>query len=213
MRALDPRTIASILGGDVTGRDSVNVPGPGHGPADRSLSLKLNSRAPCGFVVFSHAGDDPLECRDYVRGRLGLSEWRRGDGARVPLVVSRIGPDDDKNRLKSFALKIWAQSISPVGTIVERYLTEHRKLDLPAAVASNVIRFHGSLYVDKDSRMPGMACLLRNIETDEPCGIHRTFLDRNTGAKIERKMLGIAKGAAIRFDPVGQSVLYDRRRY
>ena len=45
-----------------------------------------------------------------------------------------------------------------------------------------------------------MVCLLRNIETDEPCGIHRTFLHRYTGDKIDRKMLGIAKGAAIKLD-------------
>jgi hypothetical protein len=51
---LDVRKIAGILGGDVTGRDSVNVPGPGHGSADRSRSIKLNARAPGGFVVFSH---------------------------------------------------------------------------------------------------------------------------------------------------------------
>jgi hypothetical protein len=203
----DIRQIACILGGNVTGRDSANVPGPGHSNADRSLSIKLNPRAPGGFVVFSHVGDNPIECRDHVRGRLGLAEWRPGGDARVPFVVSQIGPDHDKNRLKSLALRIWSQSVSPVWTIVERYLAEHRGLDLPSSVAGSVIRFHGSLYVDKDTRMPGMVCLLRNIETNEACGIHRTFLDRASGAKIDRKMLGIAKGAAIKFDAEIQSVL------
>jgi putative DNA primase/helicase len=193
MSALDPRAIASILGGDVTGRDCVNVPGPGHGPADRSLSIKLNSRAPGGFVVFSHAGDDPIECRDYVRGRLGLGQWRANGDERVPYLVSRTGPDQDKERLKSLALKIWSQSVSPVGTLVERYLSEHRGLDFPSSVAFAVIRFHGSLYFDKHTRLPGMVCLLRNVETDEPSGIHRTFLDRNTGDKIDRKCLASPK--------------------
>ena len=45
-----------------------------------------------------------------------------------------------------------------------------------------------------------MVCLLRNIATDEPCGIHRTFLDHKTAQKIDRKMLGIARGAAIKLD-------------
>lgn len=196
----DVRQIASILGGDVTGRDSVNAPGPGHASADRSLSIKLNARAPGGFVVFSHAGDDPITCRDYVRGRLGLAEWRPDGDERIPFAVSQLDPDRDRDRSKTIALKIWSQSVSPVGTVVERYLAEHRGLDLPSTIAGNVIRFHGSLYVDKDTRMPGMVCLLRNIKTDEPCGIHRTFLDRATGAKINRKMLGIAKGAAIKLD-------------
>ena len=50
-----------------------------------------------------------------------------------------------------------------------------------------------------------MVCLLRDIVSNEPCGIHRTFLDRYTGQKIDRKMLGIAKGAAIKLDtePMG----------
>jgi putative DNA primase/helicase len=204
----DIRQIAQTLGGDVIGADSANVPGPGHGPADRSLSIKLNARAPGGFVVFSHAGDDPIECRDYVRGKLGLAAWRPGDGdARVPFVVSQDNRDDDKDRLKSLALKIWQESVNPAGAIVERYLLEHRGLVLPATAANTAVRFHGSLYVDKFTRMPGMVCLLRNIQTDEPTGIHRTFLDRKTAAKVDRKMLGVAKGAAVKIDTDIQSSL------
>jgi putative DNA primase/helicase len=51
---------------------------------------------------------------------------------------------------------------------------------------------------DDFSRKPGMVCLFRDIIMNEPCGIHRTFLDRETAAKVDRKMLGIAKGAAIK---------------
>jgi hypothetical protein len=53
---LEARNVAIILGGDVTGPDTVNVPGPGHSSLDRSLSIKIDERAPGGFVVFSHAG-------------------------------------------------------------------------------------------------------------------------------------------------------------
>jgi putative DNA primase/helicase len=52
-----------------------------------------------------------------------------------------------------------------------------------------------------------MVCLLRDIKTNEPCGIHRTFFDRYTGKKIDRKMLGIAKGAAIKLDAEPSSAL------
>jgi hypothetical protein len=45
-----------------------------------------------------------------------------------------------------------------------------------------------------------MVALLRDIHTNEPCGIHRTFLNAN-GTKIEKKMLGRAKGAAIKLSP------------
>jgi len=45
-----------------------------------------------------------------------------------------------------------------------------------------------------------MVALFRDIITDEPCGIHRTYLDV-AGRKLDRKMLGRAKGAAIKLDP------------
>jgi putative DNA primase/helicase len=204
---MDTRTVAYALGGDVTGRDSANVPGPGHSKADRSLSIKLDSRAPDGFVVCSHAGDDPMACRDHVRAKLGLGRWERGKERLPPFKVVDAGPDPDQEKRKAFALKIWSESRSPVGSIVQHYLREYRGLELDdGGVAANVIRFHGSLYFDQGTRLPGMVCLLRDIVTDEPCGIHRTFLDRKTGEKIDRRMLGIARGAAIKLDLVGSNL-------
>jgi hypothetical protein len=44
-----------------------------------------------------------------------------------------------------------------------------------------------------------MVALFRDINTNEPCAIHRTFLD-GTGSKIGRKMLGRARDAAIKID-------------
>jgi hypothetical protein len=201
----DIRIIARALGGEKTGRYTANVPGPGHGPGDRSLSIKLDARAPGGFVVHSFADDDPIKCRDYVRSRLGLGPWAPG-ADRAPLVVAQPGADQDRERLKRLALRIWNEATDPQGTIVERYLGEHRGLSLPAEEACGSIRFHGALYFDKHKRHPGMVCLLRNIKSDEPCGIHRTFLNAKTGEKIDRKMLGIAKDAAIKFDPAGSGL-------
>ena len=202
MIPLTPQAIAQALGGSVTGRDSVSVPGPGHSPKDRSLSIKLNARAPGGFVVFSHSGDDPLVCRDFIRERLGLGDWR--NDAPVPVVCLRAatGKNADNERTE-FALKIWRQSIDPRGTIVEEYLRKHRGIELPDAVAGTVIRFHGSLKYD-DRRLPGMVCLLRNVFSDEPSGVHRTFLDRSSAEKVDRRMLGIAKDAAIKFDTASE---------
>ena len=68
--------IAEALGGDVT-NGQVLAPGPGHSAEDRSLSVKLDSKAPAGFVVHSFAGDDPIACRDYVRKKLGLPEFSK----------------------------------------------------------------------------------------------------------------------------------------
>jgi putative DNA primase/helicase len=196
---MDSRNIAHILGGDAIGRDGVSAPGPGHSRTDRSLSIRLDSRAPDGFVVNSFAGDDPMVCRDYVRERLGLGPWERGQGKRAPRfkAANDPGPDLARQKKKEWALQIWSQSVNPTGTIVERYLREHRGLELSGDIAGSVIRFHAGLKFD-ERYVPGMVCLMRDIATDEPCGIHRTFLDRKTGEKIDRRMLGTA--AAIKLD-------------
>ena len=44
-----------------------------------------------------------------------------------------------------------------------------------------------------------MVTLFRDLTTNEPCGIHRTFLT-TVGRKLDRKMLGRAKHAAIKLD-------------
>jgi hypothetical protein len=62
------QALAKALGGDVNG-GQVLAPWPDHSATDRSLSVKLDSNAPDGFVVHSFAGDDPLVCRDHVRER------------------------------------------------------------------------------------------------------------------------------------------------
>lgn len=197
---IDIRTIVSVLGGDVTGRYSANVPGPGHSPNDRSLSIKVSSRSG-QIIVCSHAGDDWRVCKDHVLERVGLARWDDNrTHIRAPFVVINAGPNADKEKKKAAALRIWADSVNPVGTLVERYLREHRALSLDGDLAGRVIRYHRSLYLDEHNRTPGMICLLRNIETDEPCGIHRTYLHPGTATKIDRKMLGFAKGAAIKID-------------
>ena len=59
---LDVRKIPGKHRGDVPGRDSVNVSGPGHGPADRSLSIKLLSARAAGYLQqIAAAGHDRQE--------------------------------------------------------------------------------------------------------------------------------------------------------
>jgi hypothetical protein len=72
-------TLAEIqrcLGGEIS-NGKVRAPGPGHSDADRSLLVSLSDSDPAGFVVHSFAGDDPIQCKDYVRERLGMPKWSR----------------------------------------------------------------------------------------------------------------------------------------
>ena len=92
-RQVSLRQLARALGGDV-GNGEVLAPGPGHSAGDRSLSVKLDSAAPDGFLVHSFAGDDPIVCRDYVRQKLGLPEFepnkkrKKADGGAKPFSVT-----------------------------------------------------------------------------------------------------------------------------
>jgi hypothetical protein len=58
--------IAAALGGQVTGVDTCNVPGPKHSPGDRSLSIRITH---AGFVIYSFANDNWKVCREYERGK------------------------------------------------------------------------------------------------------------------------------------------------
>jgi hypothetical protein len=93
-----------------------------------------------------------------------------------------------------FALAIWDEAREPHGTIVERYLAS-RSLALPD---NKALRFHPKLKFN-GAYVGGMVAMFRDIKTNKPCGIHRTFLDGD-GRKLDRKMLGRAGGAAIKLD-------------
>ena len=100
-----------------------------------------------------------------------------------------------------FALKLWTEGGDPRRTIVQHYLaTRPERLPLPDDLAIDVIRYHPSLLLkQRGIRTGAMLALFRDIITDDPCGIHRTFLD-NGGGKLERRMLGRAENAAIKLD-------------
>jgi len=81
------RSLAAALGGEVDG-DKVKAPGPNHSPADRSLVIWPKPDAPDGFTVHSFSGDDPIECRDYVRERTNLPAFEaRRKVAHTPFAI------------------------------------------------------------------------------------------------------------------------------
>jgi putative DNA primase/helicase len=208
---------AGALGGIVSGPNVV-CPGPGHSARDRSLSVTPSAAAPNGFLVNSFAGDDPLVCLDYVRARLGLPafEPQRAAPAAFPKpghealtttgVASQRAPqkDDEAKGKRDFALRIWDQAADPRGTLVKTYL-KSRRLELPDGAANEAIRFLASCPF-RAERFPAMVCLVRNIETNEPQGVHRTALAPDGAAikrngKTFRMSLGLLLGGAIKIDP------------
>ncbi len=111
-------------------------------------------------------------------------------------------PADDEARIAR-AVEIWEQGRDPAGTVVERYLAG-RGLALPER-AVDVLRFHPRCPWKDDPDgptiyVPAMVAAMRAVVGDRITAVHRTRLT-DDGAKIGRKMLGPARGAAVKLDP------------
>lgn len=200
---------ASRLPGGRVVSGGVSFRAPGHGPGDMSARILPNAEMRNGYVVTSFAGDDPLALRDFIDAQCGLSRWgerarqerpdpheaARQEHAREQQQIAREAEDKIKaERVRA----VWQQAErDPRGTLVERYLNEHRKVNLPFDVCGHAIRFHPAGPWEA-TRVPMMLCAFRDIYTDEVVGLHRTRLDSVTAAEVGRKMLGRAKGAAIK---------------
>jgi putative DNA primase/helicase len=189
MTVLDPLSIIQIIGGDLNGPNSVLVPGPGHSKADRSLSIKIDPTDPQGFKAHSFSGDDWRTCRDYISAKLGLNHKPQ---------VYRLQPRATAAP-SEFALRLWSESISARGTIIETHYLKSRQLELPDQ-ADDALRFHPCCPFGKDTRYPCMIALYRDIRTNEPKAIHRTAVTPD-GKKIDRKALGPKAGCAIKLTP------------
>ncbi len=188
--------IARVLGGEVAG-GQVLAPGPAHKPRDRSLSVRLSATAPNGFIVYSHCGDDWTVCADYVRQKLGLpgDDWKRENAPRRPSEGRRQASrppaqDDDRSAKIAAAVALWRSGDNPRGTVVETYLRS-RGLELDDHIADEVLGWHPGV--------GAMVALFRNIETNNPQAVSRTFLDAE-GRRLERRFLGPVGGAAVMLD-------------
>ena len=215
--SLTLREIARALGGEVQGRQ-VLAPGPGHSRADRSLSVRLSHQSTSGWIVHTFSGHDFKEARDFVAEKLALGPdtWKRRRHPSLDNVQDRapvrpegnrdnttVSKDDNIDRI-SRARAIWDAAGHASGSLVEVYLAGRGlSLDLLDNV-HEVIRFHRACAwrdeeADRTVHVPCMVSALRSIQGDEVTGIHRTRLGPD-GTKLGRRMLGIARAAAIKLD-------------
>jgi hypothetical protein len=226
------KALQRVLGGVVSGGE-VLCPGPGHGPRDRSMAVRLSGDD--DFVVFSHAGDAWQECRDHVRERLGWPQWRPADGREEQIIPARrverydrdavdaeAGPrphtEDDLIRIAR-AAAIWNAATDPRGTLAEKYLNL-RALVLTDDIAGAVLRFHpGCPWRDENTGatifVPALIAAFRSIDDDTVTGIQRVALTSDgakrvvltsDGATSGRMMLGVVHRAAVKLDPAGETL-------
>jgi hypothetical protein len=190
-----PYDLVKALGGTMNGK-WLNIPGPGHSPADRSLGICFDPNAPDGFVVKSLAGDDEKHCRQYVKSL--LKTLSGGTVIASPAFPFNGGTAVVK-RIEA-AAHLWSQTVEAASTPAETYLASRRCVtgDWDA-----VIRFHPDCPFSY-LRAPAMMALVQNVLTGEPQGVHRTALSGDGKNKrtmpvglTAKMMLGVARGGAV----------------
>jgi putative DNA primase/helicase len=107
-----------------------------------------------------------------------------------------VSEPDSAERIKS-ALAIWHETVPLIGTAAEEYLGI-RGIVPPSEVVD--LRFHPNCPAAEGRRLPAMVAVMRDIKTNEPRAIHRTFLKHDGAGKnaYGKMMLGAARGAVIK---------------
>ena len=186
---IDLRAAARALGGDVIGRDAVAAPGPGHSPRDRSLTVKFDPRAPDGFLVYSHCDDDWRDCRDHVRARLGLPPWQPGDGQD-----RRVPPSQVKEFDRS--------ATDAEGERRERSAEDLIRINRAREIWDGGVCPRATL---AELYLRSRAITLAEDVDDTVLRFHEAC-PWAEGQKLGRRMLGVVHRAAVKLDPVGDTL-------
>jgi DNA polymerase len=122
---------------------------------------------------------------------------------RLACITIETPADHDAKRRR--ALQLWRQSQPIAGTLAERYLTEHRGIDLTALPdAATSLRFHPRCPFGSATRHPCLIALRRDVASDEPVSIHRIALTPDA-RRIERRMLG--SGGVVKLYPASDHLI------
>ena len=135
----------------------------------------------------------PVEtCQERGCSKRGGYCYYCGSGKKPKKSAAERARDEDR------ALSIWREAVPIPGTLAERYLRQHRKINiLPPADA---LRFHPHCPFDFRQSVAAMVALLTDAQA-RPCGIHRTPLSAS-GAKLEQpRVYGTFWRTAIRLWP------------
>lgn len=193
--------IAKALGGTLNGR-WINIRGPNHSSADRSLGFQFEKIEPDGLRIYSFAGDDPVLCKKYVKARLQSIST-----GGLLAVECDLNATDESKKAQLAALAIWEEGKPPQGTPVEAYLAARRCPPSPAVQSADALRFSAACPFGQ-FHLPAMIAPVRDVRTGKLVGIHRTALaDDGTGKRemppglSPKMMMGRAKGGAVMLQP------------
>jgi hypothetical protein len=170
-------------------------------------SLAVVTSGPERGKYFDHeagAGGDALDMVRHFRGgsigeALAWSKsWLGGDTPQPQ--PSPQTPAERNNARKNSGMwrEVWHEGQAAGRSLVETYLAS-RGLDLQAEAP---LRFHPECPRGRD-RMPAMLALMTDPITNEPCGLHRTFLksDGSGKANVEPAKMMLGQAGLIRISP------------
>jgi phage/plasmid primase-like uncharacterized protein len=142
-------------------------------------------------------GVDRREAAAWLQRKYGLKPdpaMRSRSSYRPRAVLQKTEENDQRNVER--ALSLWAETEPLPGTIGADY---YARRGLSADRLEHAVRFHPRSPFGGE-RHSCVVALLRDVETDEPRGIHRTAITGD-GRKIDRKMLGRSGNGAVKLTP------------
>jgi putative DNA primase/helicase len=169
--------------------------------ADRTPSLALRDGEGGRLLVHCHAGCHAADVFAELR-RLTLVEddpaRRASDESRVHQHAAPAITVPDLER----SVRIFHEAVEPRRGPVEDYLQGRGLGCLPEEVVD--IRYHPSC-PRGPHRLPAMVALMRDVVSNEPTGVHRTFLRSDGKGKADvgpaKMMLGRAAGSVVKLTP------------
>ena len=201
--------IVRALGGDLrAGGRRANIPGPGHSPADRSVSLLL---AGDRVIVHSFAGDDwRAVLRDLQDRGLVNAEGRLAGGAGAPSGRSVEELSPARGTRIAVARDLWREGRPVAGTLAEAHCRRRGVgVGLPGA-----LRHHpgiaSAVYRNAGVRRPALLAAIRGPAGDL-CAVELTYLAANgerARVTTPRKTVGVCPaGCAVRLAPAARRML------
>jgi putative DNA primase/helicase len=202
--------LARALGGEAyAGGQRALAPAPGHGPADRSVSLRLVEGR---VLVHSFGAADWREALDWLRGAGWIDAANRlcGEGGRWPSAPVR----GDRTRAERVcaAQALWAAGRPLSEPSAAARHCRRRGID-PGGVAA--LRAHPAaptaVYCNAGLRLPALLAAVRDAAGDVTA-VEITYLDargvRSRLARPSRKVVGVLPaGAAVRLAPAAPNML------
>jgi putative DNA primase/helicase len=168
---------------------------------DRTPSLALRDGDGGRLLVHCHAGCHPFDVFAELRNlNLGADDLSRRNDARSS-GHHRAKPTADRSAVE-LALQIFADAVDPRRGPVQVYLQGRGLGRLPDDVID--VRYHARCPRGTD-RLPAMIALMRDAVSNEPTGVHRTFLRSDGSGKADvspaKMMLGRAAGSVVKLTP------------